>query len=407
MTSDGGPTFGTLRQDEADSFLAVMCASFGIEFAAAKPIFDSDPYFELKNKYVVRVGDRIVSCLTIVDRMCWVGNCLVHAAGIAGVATIPEYRQRGLAGQLITETVQSLSARGFHVALLFAADQEYYRKYGWGVAGLQFTARGFREDSSANSDGVTFRSLQNGDIESLASIYNRASAQRTMYCTRDADRWAYLLTYLPQSVGAVSPKEEVLGYALCDIPGAKQEQTSSLPPVGRIHEVHATNAATRGEICAYLRRHQVFSSADCSSTHDQLTLNRFAYPYVQRPGPMARILDWQSVLSTLAPSWEGMQGSVGISITDPITLEGPGTAVIGTRSGTPFVERAAPNDLLSRTPDVLVGDVAAWSAVVVGHISGGEACRSGLLKASTSAAARIAEQLFPYREPFIPTADHF
>src|SRR5690242_14662527 len=123
-----------VRQDELDTMLALMCQAFGLPFQAAREVFYSDPYFAIENKRVLRVNGSIVSCLTIVDTACWIGQGVVRLGGVAGVVTRPALRRRGYAGRLLRETVRTLDEQGYALSALFPFSYDYYRKFGWELA---------------------------------------------------------------------------------------------------------------------------------------------------------------------------------------------------------------------------------------------------------------------------------
>ena len=51
---------GTARPEETEAILRIMCDAFEMQIDAARPIFYSDPYFELSNKYVLRLDGSVV-----------------------------------------------------------------------------------------------------------------------------------------------------------------------------------------------------------------------------------------------------------------------------------------------------------------------------------------------------------
>ena len=100
-----------------------------------KDIFkDTDEYTELffsrkvkpENTYTVREGDRIVSMVFAVDEKI---NGL-KAAYICGVATIPEYRGRGLCAKLMKEAEDDLKKRGYDICFLIPESESLFDFYG-------------------------------------------------------------------------------------------------------------------------------------------------------------------------------------------------------------------------------------------------------------------------------------
>src|SRR5690348_17013176 len=101
-----GPVLRAATIGETEQFLDVFCAAFRLDRDAARPLFSRDPFFDLNLKRICIVPvdngpETIVSCLTVVPADLRVGNAVVRMAGIAGVATRPEYRRRGYAGGLL------------------------------------------------------------------------------------------------------------------------------------------------------------------------------------------------------------------------------------------------------------------------------------------------------------------
>src|SRR5437660_10709598 len=119
MRANGEIETGEAQRDELDSMLALMCAAFSLPFAPAREVFYADPYFDIPNKRVLRVGGRIVSCLTVVETVCRLGAGTACIGGIAGVATRETERRRGYAGRLLTETLHLFQERGYALSALF------------------------------------------------------------------------------------------------------------------------------------------------------------------------------------------------------------------------------------------------------------------------------------------------
>src|ERR1043166_1319981 len=135
MEDATGVEIGTVKESELDSLLRLMCEAFSLPYVEARKIFYADPYFDLNNKLVLRVADRIVSCLTLVETSCWIGDGVVSLAGIAGVATLPSERRKGYASRLLTATVSILRERGYALTALFPSVYDFYQKLGWELIG--------------------------------------------------------------------------------------------------------------------------------------------------------------------------------------------------------------------------------------------------------------------------------
>ena len=413
MSKATEPTFGTAEAGETDEFLSVMCDAFGMEPDAARPIFTSDPYFDLRNKYVLRLGGSIVSCLTVVERACWIGDAIVKVAGIAGVATRNSHRRRGLAARLMLETIGALTVRGFHLSALFPVEYEYYRRLGWAAAGSQHTAVTIGSRSKPVQKPLAVRPANSGDIPVLSLLYTAAARARTMHCLRDSTRWNYLLTYLPESCVAWDPSGSVVAYALCDAAETRSDSSSADAPLNadanrlRVLEIVGNSTAASRSLRETLQTQDASRYVEFSGDRDDLVNMGLTPPFASAPGLMVRIVDVGKLIEALSVNWNAASGTLGIALTDPIGFAPPQAAVIHLNCGEVSVELIDPAALKSRTQDYLVGGIGEWSAVAVGHLDAGAACRSGALRASTSNAAHLAATLFPATEPYMPVADHF
>ena len=412
MTAGQVIEIGTVMPDETDAFLALMCEAFEMEFEAAKSVFYADPYFEPDNKYVLRIDGEIVSCLTAAAHTCWIGDAVVRVAGVAGVATRQGFRRRGLAGLLITDTVRALTARGFQIGALFPVIRDYYRCFGWETAGVRHTARQMAAEPAGSRELADVRKATEADIPALAHLYNRAASGRAMHLLRDEKRWRYLLTYLPHSRVVLGTDDAVAGYILVDFQGrgAGGLQLSGDGGTGAVvrvlEMVGETECARRG-LRRYLHAERGSGMIEYAESPEILVQNGFVAPDDAKPSFMARILDWQGLLTTLAANWRGVEGELGLALVDPIHAPAPLTTIVRCAGGRVDMEPVDPVDLAAGRRGSIIGDVHGWSTVAVGHYGGRAACETGILKASSTRAADLAETLFPARAPFIPTADHF
>ena len=401
-----------MQAEETDAFLEVMCEAFEMEFEAAKPIFHADPYFDPRNKYALKIDTKIVSCLTVVDRECWIGGALIRVAGIAGVSTRKEFRGQGLAGLLLAETVRDLTARGFHLSALFPILRDFYRRYGWETAGNQVTAGTLEAPVAAATSEVEVEVglATEADAEALARLYNLAAGGRAMRCARDGRRWRYLLTIVPQFWVARGIGGAVEGYVLCDY----QDRLIGPPPntgvsgtVLRVLEFVCQTEAARLALRNLLAAKIGTASLEFVGMTDELSLNGFVPSGAPVESFMARILDWQGLLTRLSVNWAGFDCDLSLALIDPLLGAEPQVLAVRIDGNGAVVVPAKPTDTPLRIRNLIVGDILGWSTVAVGHCSGKAACDAGILRVSSTQAADLAGRLFPARSPFIPTADHF
>jgi GNAT superfamily N-acetyltransferase len=106
--------------------------------AFASDAANPDPYTWSQGEWQLTgwVDGKIVSIVGILERTALAGQQTIRLGGIGGVATLPEYRARGLAGALLRASVDFMRD-SMHVdfGLLFCGDGmvPYYSKFGWQV----------------------------------------------------------------------------------------------------------------------------------------------------------------------------------------------------------------------------------------------------------------------------------
>jgi predicted acetyltransferase len=412
---------GAVRPEELDTMLAIMCEGFGLPFDAARDIFYSDPYFEIENKRLLRLGGRIVSCLTIVDTTCWIGEGEVRLAGIAGVATPPELRRRGYAGRLLMETLHTLDTRGFALSALFPFSYAYYRKFGWELAGFACRCLTASAYLPAYPEAQHVRLARPDDVPQLERLYNATSRGQALHCLRDAKRWLYLLDHVKQPLVYSPDKQTVEGYLLHEYRSSTTAAPEVVTPLSaRVLEMRAAHPTARRGLVGYLAAHIQAGCIEYASTWDDLAqcgLLHGVTPAVGRgepaasvevvPAQMVRVIDQARMMEALCPNWIGFAGKLALALRDPLSRPSVQTVVVtGNGQDRPHVsvmdakESAPP-------PDRIEGEVGVWSQIVVGHISADDALALGLLRASSPHAAELAIPLFPRRTPFLPVPDHF
>lgn len=117
----------------------------GEEYPAARGIWNvcfpedagayGDYYFAKRTRpeWVVGAfeGSRLMACLHIIPEIITVGEDELPVGMIAGVGTLPEYRKRGLAAELLAFAKEYLRGQGAYGAMLQPVDTAYYISSGF------------------------------------------------------------------------------------------------------------------------------------------------------------------------------------------------------------------------------------------------------------------------------------
>jgi len=442
-----GIEVGQARDDELDAVLRLMCISFEMPYRAARPIYYADPYLDSANKRVVRLHGQIVSCLSLVPAQCWIGPSVLPIVGLAGVATHPDHQGQGYAGLLLRDTLRSLQSRECVLSALLAVAPDLYLRHGWQLAGseahliLPRTAllaspsssqppmplRGslshenesrfraphpplFGGQGGAQPPGRLLsnhvRSATADDLPGLARCYEREATGRALHCLRDGPRWHYLLSQ-PHSATVYAPGDSVEAYMIHEIRhGRVSLHDGGYPPTLVVKELRASGPAARQALLHHLAAQEridqvefVARQADLRA-HGLLVYGGRIETSFQT---LVRIVDFRRLLLALCPFWSPFKGRIGLILADTtlpelsqqmiITSDGAAVEVVGG-------DADAENDRV-------IGAVGPWSRVVVGQLSGEDACAFDLLRPSSAHARTLISEWFPFRDPYLPAVDHF
>lgn len=96
-----------------------------------KPFVEKNPFYKNENFFIVKYNERIVSSIQVFLLDVYFKNKKLLIGGIGQVATLPEFRGKGLAGVLLKEAIKYMKKSNVDYSLLFAGPVPLYEKYGW------------------------------------------------------------------------------------------------------------------------------------------------------------------------------------------------------------------------------------------------------------------------------------
>ncbi len=200
----------TIRADEAEGFLRLLCGVFDLDYQRAHSVFFSEPLFDLDRKWALFEDGVITSILTTTGLEFGWGR----AIGIAGVATRPERRSLGYATRLLEHVMGVASQRGETGALLFAREPSLYEKLGFKVVDLVVRGHLGAQEDEGIPDSLTYH-----DVRAIYTRWAEADAARLR---RDEKRWNYWKWHYrvcsPYGSGYLCVEGSVLREAILDAP---------------------------------------------------------------------------------------------------------------------------------------------------------------------------------------------
>jgi GNAT superfamily N-acetyltransferase len=155
--------------------------------------FDHDPTFRDDLCFVAVDRKRIVSTLQVFRKRVRLFGAVVEVAAVGNVFTASEYRDRGLASQLIELASAAMLDHEFDLSLLFATRIPFYGRLGWQSHVRQLT---FIEAASGNAAAdFAVRPFALADLPSVTAIYDEYNVRRDGTTVRDPTYWQGQLHY--------------------------------------------------------------------------------------------------------------------------------------------------------------------------------------------------------------------
>ncbi len=180
------PVFRALHPEEQAECLDLWARVFSPSHDYFERYF-RDPLWQPHYTRVCEVGDRLVAAMQMVRRPVRLRNGqTLWMAGIANVATLPEYRGRGFASHLLQDLHAVMDAEEFAFGLLFTGIHDFYGRHGWERLPLPLY-----EATPALTDlaGWRFRVAEPDDLPFIQRWYEAFYSDHPLSAQRDDAYW--------------------------------------------------------------------------------------------------------------------------------------------------------------------------------------------------------------------------
>ena len=165
------------------------------------------------------------------------GN-VVEMSGIGGVATLPEYRNKGLVRELFMAALPELRERGYICSFLYPFSYSFYRKFGYEICysynNVTIPSSFFK--AYANDKSVTMHE-KGGDISGFKKVYESFSRNKNLSVVRDEKMWRDMIDKDPYAANSfaflVKDGGEAIAYLLFDVKKYSDDEGNAL----RIKEI--------------------------------------------------------------------------------------------------------------------------------------------------------------------------
>ena len=374
------------------------------------PYFRDNPHVRAGHSVMAFVGDDHAGNATALDLTLSIRGRDLRVAGIAAVATAPEFRRQGVGQAMLRSLLRRAREQGTPWSMLHGISLGFYRKLGFGLAELDvlIVARSGQFPASPHHRAVRPWDRAR-DEAAVRDVYERLREGTTGQLAR-SDYWWSARVFRAGTEGVVVREgDEVTGYALFNVPEEPEypqqrlivTELRALTPFAwrallgwadtlRDQYVEVRILTAPSATMALLREHGVREvDPDAMTTADP-----FGYACA---GVMARVADLSAAVS--AHPHEGPSRRVALRVHDPLD-DAPRDLDLVAEGDALRVEPSAQGG------ERLVLPVDALSTVLLGATRAETLHTLGLIEGPRT-AARALDALFPPTEPHLGPRNHF
>ena len=125
---------GIRRLTARDADDSIKLSAFAFQFSLTPEVLEQRrKSLKPENVWGYFIDGKLAAKVAVHPMRIWLNGRLIPMGGIAGVASWPEYRRRGLIRQLMLHAMGAMRDEGVAVSFLHPFSIPFYRKFGWEV----------------------------------------------------------------------------------------------------------------------------------------------------------------------------------------------------------------------------------------------------------------------------------
>jgi predicted acetyltransferase len=402
------------HSDVYQLLLAVCHAPSRDEFQAAQ----EEPAYEPSNRLLIKRGGRIISHAQLIPRTMLFGNERLPIEQLTWLATLPEFRSRGCAGELLGAATRAMAAGGTLVGLVRTRIPHFFHRWGWAVCGRHSQSRAkarqilarYWADAELRRLPLNIRLWRHVELPALMRIYAQNTATAYGPLERTEAYWRWLIgrkAFDHIFVALAGPDKLELNEATAPIVGyavVRQNRVVELL-TDPAHPTAGAQLLARACADAIERDQQdiILEAPPQSPLHPFIAAAEGEFHHREANDQevfMMRLIDTAALARRMAPQWaERMQAS-GISRQCELGLhvgEQKYRLSLG-RRGVQFGAGRLGRNYISCNR-------AELTRLMMGHSDPVEAAALNRLTPSTQVALQLASTLFPRLPLWRPSWD--
>ena len=194
--------FRALRPEELEAWLDHVTSVFTGGRQYFSNHWHNDPWQDAEGIRIAVDKGTIVSTVRVFIRKIFLHGEPITVGGIGEVSTRPEYRRRGIATQLLKDSIQFMESRDIAVSLLFGS-QRIYSIEGWEKVSRYYARQSFIADKQSAWEVRPANFDDEVEVKRLSDLYDRYARKFNGTVVRDD------IAYWTQWVRTESPNAYV------------------------------------------------------------------------------------------------------------------------------------------------------------------------------------------------------
>ena len=390
--------------------LAVFQGPSSSEFHA----LHDEPLYEPSDRLLVKCGPRTVSHVHLTKRVVHLGSLLVPTSGLAHLATMPGYHDRGYASTLLARADRQMVKDGAVLGMIRTRHPRFMLRAGWGVCGrhcyslasprdiLSQLRTGHTEPTVFGSDErpLNIRIWRRVEQAALVRLYGQDSIGRFGPLVRSEAHWQWLISrgafdriYVamdgPDRSDLHECNRSIVGYAVMNEHRLLELVTSPTHPSAGVQllvracgdAIERDHHTLRLDAPPDDPAHQLFTAAGGGYVHDESDRGEVF---------LVKLWDPIRLLSMLGNQLHARAKAAAL----------PRPAKLGLRLGGETYRLVLSGRSVRVRPgklgrSYLACEVPAFTQLILGHLTVREGVETGRLEASTRVAEQMAAVLFP------------
>ena len=401
-------TIRPVLADELPAVAQVRAIGFGGEPEMALNRLQSNPRYNAPHIVVAIYKGKIIGTTTAFSAKMWLSGVPMKIGAVAGVATLPEYRRKGVAAKMMRFIIGKMFNEGDALSILYPFSPAYYNKFDYGTIGDLHAYRIKTDNLRPSEEGHKVRPFAPQDSRMMRVIYKGQMTWHNGWFTRSDEWWEQLINRWP-GIMVFDNEGMIEGYYAYDLRNDDDGHS-----VLNIIELFAADGPAYQGLIGHLARQKEADIVEYLAPPNTPLRHLMRHPMADNaqnrtwifndlchvtPGPMGRIINLSKALTTRFYN-RTISGERVLKITDPLIPTNEDALIFRVVDGRPEVHSAK-----GLTPQIET-DIRTFSQILCGYLSAKDAQYIGWLRADESSCSWL-DKIIADTPLFIQAGDWF